>query len=147
MLIFLHLGFTVRLDHSAKQIGSSCGIVAARVVTWLRESGDSFMDHDTHDMATIWDHIPPANTALANDENCKTPAFKLDRRQLWCTDTLLTGEVVFVTNLFNGKRASELIHVDAQRTDLTKVERVEDLEAAKGLRGFAVFWRLTSSLT
>ena len=112
----LQLGFTVRLDHSAKQIGASCGIVAARVVTWLRGSGDSFMDHDTH-MATIWNHIPQANAALANDENCKTPAFKHDPMHLFCTDTLLTGEVVVVTNLFNGKRASELTHVDVQRTE------------------------------
>jgi len=36
---------------------------------------------------------------------------------LFCTDTLLTGEVVVVTNLFNGKRASELTHVDVQRTE------------------------------
>ena len=110
------LGFTVKLDHSAKQIGASCGIVAARVVTWLRESGDSFMDHDTH-MATIWNHIPQANAALANDENCKTPAFKYDKVHLLCTDTLLTGEVVVVTNLFNGKRASELMQADVQRTE------------------------------
>jgi len=66
---------------------------------------------------------------------------------LWCTDTLLTGEVVVVTNLFNGKRASELMHVDIQRTEPDEPERVEDLGAAKGLQGFAVFWRLTSSLT
>ena len=110
------LGFTVKLDHSAKQIGASCGIVAARVVTWLRESGDSFMDHDTH-LATAWDHIYPANTALANDIYCKTSAFKLDPMHLWCTDILLTGEVVVVTDLFNGKRASELMHVDVQRTE------------------------------
>ena len=48
---------------------------------------------------------------------CKTPAFKHDPMHLFCTDTLLTGEVVVVTNLFNGKRASELTHVDVQRTE------------------------------
>jgi hypothetical protein len=31
--------------------------------------------------------------------------------------------------------------------NLMNLERVEDLGAAKGLRGFAVFWRLTSSST
>ena len=74
------------------------------------------MDHDTH-LATIWDHIHPANTALANDINCKTSAFKHDPMHLWCTDILLTGEVVVVTDLFNGKRASELMQADVQRTE------------------------------
>ena len=110
------LGFTVKLDHSAKQIGASCGIVAARVVTWLRESGESFMDHDTH-MATQWNHIHPANTALANDINCKTPAFKHDPMHLWCTDILSTGEVVVITDHFNGNKVSELLHRDAPRTE------------------------------
>jgi hypothetical protein len=111
-----HLGFTVKLDHSAKQIGSSCGIVAARVATWLRESGDSFMDHDTHS-AVLWTHIHPANTALANDINCKTPAFKHNPMHLWCTDVLSTGEVVVITDLFNGNQVSELLHRDEPRTE------------------------------
>ena len=36
---------------------------------------------------------------------------------LWCTDFLLTTEVVVVTNLFNGKQASELTHVDVLRQE------------------------------
>jgi len=36
---------------------------------------------------------------------------------LWCTDMLLTGEVVVVADLFNGKRASELMQADVQRTE------------------------------
>ena len=40
------IGFDVFRDHSASQIGVSCGIVAARVVTWLKAS-QNFMEEDT----------------------------------------------------------------------------------------------------
>ncbi len=55
-------GFEVRRDHSATQIGAACGIVAARVVTWLKAS-ENFMEHDTSG-AVSSDIIRTANTEL-----------------------------------------------------------------------------------
>ena len=56
------IGFDVFRDHSASQIGVACGIVAARVVTWLKESRN-FMEHDTS-AAVSSDVLRIANTGV-----------------------------------------------------------------------------------
>ena len=65
------------------------------------------MEHDTS-LAVEWTHITKANAELAADPYSKSPTFKKDPMLLWNTDILFTGEVIVVTNLFNGKRPLEL---------------------------------------
>ena len=62
------LGFhDVFFDHGAQQYGYSCGVVAARVATWLRNAGDNFMTYDTRG-AVSFEVLEQANMVLsAND--------------------------------------------------------------------------------
>ena len=62
------LGFDDDLfDHGAQQHGYSCGVVAARVATWLRNAGDNLMTYDTRG-AVSFEVLEQAHMALsAND--------------------------------------------------------------------------------
>ena len=55
------MGFKVVRDHSTYQYGSTCGIVAARVSSLLKDSHDEFMSANTVS-AVDWDVIEEANT-------------------------------------------------------------------------------------
>ena len=55
------LGFTVLRDHGAAQKGCSCGLVAARVATWLKGANRDFMTHPTP-QATSWEVIAEAKS-------------------------------------------------------------------------------------
>jgi hypothetical protein len=57
------MGFTVKRDHNAKQHGSTCGLVAASVTTWLHDFGSDFMTATTTE-AVNWPVIEEANTAI-----------------------------------------------------------------------------------
>jgi len=61
------LGFETHFDHGAKQVGLSCGVVASRVATWLRDTDADFMELDTTGAVSM-DVLGEANTVLrAND--------------------------------------------------------------------------------
>jgi len=60
------LGFEVVRDHGAAQIGASCGIVAARVLTWLKSGQEDFMIQDTTSAAS------PAVLRQGNEVLCST---------------------------------------------------------------------------
>ena len=57
------MGFTVKRDHNAKQHGSTCGLVAASVTTWLHDFGSDFKTA-TMTEAVNWPVIEEANTAI-----------------------------------------------------------------------------------
>ena len=76
----------------------------------------SYMEHDKS-LAVEWTHITKANAELAADPYSKSPAFKKDPMLLWRTELLFTGEVIVVTNLFNGKRPSELSLSNAREVE------------------------------
>jgi len=95
------MGFTVKRDHNAKQHGSTCGLVAARVTTWLHDSGSDFMTATTTE-AVNWPVIEEANTAI--------------QRALRNTATTTSDEVQRAANYFNHGDC-ELFHlVDEPRT-------------------------------
>ena len=60
------LGFEVVRDHGSAQIGVSCGIVAARVLTWLKYGQEDFMIQDTTSAAS------PAVLRQGNEVLCST---------------------------------------------------------------------------
>ena len=60
------LGFEVVRDHGAAQIGASCGIVAARVLTWLKSDQDDLMLQETTSAAS------PTVLRQGNEVLCST---------------------------------------------------------------------------
>ena len=68
------LGFDdVFFDHGARKYGCSCGVVAARLATWLRNAGDNFMTYDTRG-AVSFEVLVQANTVQsANDAELDHP--------------------------------------------------------------------------
>jgi len=63
------IGFVVAMDHGATQMSSSCGRVAARVATWLKQSGEDFMTKDTRS-AVDWSVMKEANQAMFASSDC-----------------------------------------------------------------------------
>ena len=105
------LGFTVNRDHSAQQMGASCGHVAARVATWLRESGDGFMHLPTN-TARDWDHIISANKGMADKPFCRLKSST--HMYEYNLDITEHTEVVAMTDHFNGGRLSELMNYETE---------------------------------
>ena len=95
------MGFTVKRDHNAKQHGSTCGLVAASVTTWLHDFGSDFMTATTTE-AVNWPVIEGANTAI--------------QRALRNTAITTSDEVQRAANHFNHGNC-EIFHlVDEPRT-------------------------------
>ena len=67
------LGFETCFDHGAKQVNSSCGVVASRVATWLQHRGTDFIQLVTTGAASM-EVLGQANMILhANDVRLNEP--------------------------------------------------------------------------